>query len=156
LSASLYIVASRPGPLFLNPVDPFLGQNGWNLPCFDQNDTCTLTQNAGFESERASGGRDAIKSLLSLVGTTVPDQRTEHSLAEPLETALAVLKNGGPTQRDFAVDALQDFVLRAKAEPNCRLNATNTAPLIATAYEVQAQLTVDAPLAVVYTRHGHE
>jgi hypothetical protein len=144
------------GPLFLSPVDPFLGQNGWNLPCFDQNNTCTLgSQNAAFEAERASGGRDAIKSLLSLVQTTVPDQRTQHSLAEPLETALTVLKNGGPTQRDFTVDALQNFALRAKAEPNCQLNATNTASLIATAYEIEGHLTDDAPPPVVYTRHGH-
>jgi hypothetical protein len=143
------------GPLFLSQVDPFLGRNGWNLPCFDQNDTCTLTQNAAFESERASGGRDAIKSLLSLVRTTVPDEGTQQSLAEHLEAALAVLKNGGPTQRDFTTDALRDFVLRAKAQASCQLDATNTASLVATAYEIEAQLTDEAPPGVVYTRHGH-
>jgi hypothetical protein len=41
------------GPLFLNSVDLFLGRDGWNLPCFDQNDTCTLgLENAAFEAER--------------------------------------------------------------------------------------------------------
>jgi hypothetical protein len=143
------------GPLLLNAVDPFLGQNGWNLPCFDQNDTCTLTQNAAFEAERTNKARDAIKRLLSLVRTTVPDKGPQDTLIDPLEATLAVLKDGRPTQRDFAMDALQNFVLRAKAEPNCQLDATNTASLIATAYEIQGQLTDDAPLAVVYTRHGH-
>ena len=141
------------GPLFLSQVDPFLGRNGWNLPCFGETYACTLTQNAAFEAERASNARDAIKHLLSLVRTTVPDKGTQQSLAEHLEPALAVLKNGGPTQRDFAVDALQNFVLRARAEPNCQLDATNTASLIATAYEIEAQLTDDPPPPVVYSRH---
>ncbi|MGI8962478.1 MAG: hypothetical protein ACR2IV_22525, partial [Bryobacteraceae bacterium] len=99
------------GPLLLSKVDPFLGQNGWNLPCFDQNDTCTLTlENAAFEAERTSKARSVIKRLLSLVRTTVPDQGTKHSQAGPLEATLAVLKDGRPTQRDFAMQALQNFV----------------------------------------------
>ncbi len=144
------------GPLLLNSNDMFLGQNGWNLPCFGETYNCTLAQNAAFESERASNARDAIKSLLSLVRTTVPDNGAQHGLTEPLEAALVVLKNGGPTQRDFTVDALQNFVLRAKAEPNCQPDATNSASLIASAYEIQGHLTDDAPLAAVYTRHGHQ
>jgi hypothetical protein len=143
------------GPLLLNKVDPFLGQNGWNLPCFDQNNTCTLgSQNAAFEAECASKARDAIKRLLSLVRTTVPDQRTQHSLAEHLEAALAVLKDGRPTQRDFTVQALQNFALQAKAQASCQPDATNTASLVATAHEIRRQLTDDAPPAVVYTRHS--
>jgi hypothetical protein len=144
------------GPLFLSPVDPFLGQNGWNLPCFDQNDTCTLgLENAAFEARRSSKARDAIKRLLSLVRTTVPDQAAKDSLAQHLEAALAVLKDGRPTQRDFAMRALQNFVLQTKAQASCQRDATNTASLVATAYEIRAQLSDDPPLAVVDTRHGH-
>jgi hypothetical protein len=143
------------GPLFLSKVDPFLGQNGWNLPCFDQNDTCTLgLENPASEAERASKARDAIKRLLSLVRTTVPDQGTRDRLAEHLEAALAVLKDGRPTQRDFAVRALQNFASQAIAQASCQPDVTNTASLIATANEIRAQLSDDAPPAVVYTRHS--
>ena len=122
------------GPLFLNSVDMFLGQNGWNLPCFGETYACTLgSENAAFEAERASKARDAIKRLLSLVRSSVPDQGTRQSLTQHLQAALAVLKDGKPTQREFTVQALQDFVLQAKAQASCQPDATNTASLVATA-----------------------
>ncbi|MFL6353569.1 MAG: hypothetical protein ACJ74Z_17195 [Bryobacteraceae bacterium] len=143
------------GPLFLNSVDMFLGQNGWNLPCFGETYACTLgSENATFEAERASKARDAIKRLLALVRTTVPDQGTQGNLAQHLEAALAVLKDGRPTQRDFATQALQNFILQAKTEPNCQLDPRNTASLVARAYEMRGQVSDDAPPAVVYTRHS--
>jgi hypothetical protein len=145
------------GPLLLNRVDLFLGRNGWNLPCFDQNDTCTLTlQNAAFDADRARKARHAINSLLSLVKATVSDQETQISLTEPLEAALAVFKqNGGPTQRDFTMNALQNFALQAQAEARCQLGARNTASLVEAAYDIRGQLTDNPPLAVLYSRHGH-
>jgi hypothetical protein len=112
-------------------------------------------ENAAFEAERTRNARHAINRLLSLVRTTVPDQGAKDSLAQPLEATLAVLKEGRPTQRDFAMQALQNFVLQAKAQASCRLDPTNTASLVATAYEIRRQLSDDVPLAVVYTRHGH-
>jgi hypothetical protein len=87
--------------------------------------------------------------------STVPDKGRQDSLADPLEATLAVLKDGRPTQRDFAMQALQYFVLQAKALASCQPNEMNTASLVATAYDIRAHLSEDAPLAVVDTRHGH-
>jgi hypothetical protein len=141
------------GPLLLSSDDAFLGRNGWDLTCWTQTN-CPLSAQSTLEANRIRGAHDAIKSLLWLVRSSVPDQRPQDTLAEPLEAALAVLKNGTPTQRDFAIQALQNFVVQAKARADCRLDAANTASLVATAHEIQGQLTDDAPLAVVYNRHG--
>jgi hypothetical protein len=142
------------GPLLLNSVDMFLGRNGWNLPCFSQNDACTLEQeNPTLGTQRASSARELIESLVSLVRTSVADRATQETLTEPLNAALVVL-GPGATQRDFTMSALQNFISLVNAEAGCELPASATVPLTALAHEIRAQLADEAPPEVVYTRPG--
>ncbi|MGI9074680.1 MAG: hypothetical protein ACR2JB_25950 [Bryobacteraceae bacterium] len=136
------------GPFGLNPTDAFLGQNGWNLPCFGSD--CPLSAGVALAPGRTHNARAAIQSLLALLRSTVTDQAMQTRLAEPLMASLAALKTGGSTERDFALHALQNFVFEAEAPAHRDFDAKT---LIAAAEKIRGQLTDDASPAVVYTRH---
>jgi hypothetical protein len=59
-----------------------------------------------------------------------------------------------PTRQEFAVQALQNFVLQIKTLSPGRLESAARHHLIAAANAIRAQLTGPAPEEIVDTRHS--
>jgi hypothetical protein len=144
------------GPFAFDYFDPFLNQNGWDLPCTGPDCGRLSSSTSTTENKQAiAEALDALRSLAVLVPTTTSDQGAEKSLAGPLDAAGATLKSeANPTRLEFAARALQNFVLQVKALPPGSVDPAQKSHLIAAANGIRGQLVGPPPAEVLHTRHS--
>jgi hypothetical protein len=143
------------GPFGFSSFDAFFSQNGWNLPCFGPGCEFLRSGLTTGRTQEIAEAVDALRSLAALARTSTSDQGAEENLAGPLEAAAAMLKSDpNPTRQEFAVQALQNFVLQIKTLPPWRLEPAARHHLIAAANAIRGRLTGPAPEEIVDTRHS--